>query len=178
MTLRACGECGHPLSQLARFCANCGTPIATEPSAPAESAGERSPRVRRPAKSAAARAAALAAGAASDEPPRAPVPPVTIVAPPPVPAAPPARTSGMASAGLILGIMSWFLLFVVIGLVTGFVTAPLSVGMGMAARRQIAEAPETWRGNGMATAGLALGLVWMICATIVVSLLVAARLVA
>lgn len=85
-------------------------------------------------------------------------------------------TSGAAVASMILGLATWLLPFVGIGFLTWVGTAPLAIGLGITGRRQVAVDPDAWRGNGMATAGLTLGMIWMVVATALVSALVWARL--
>lgn len=86
------------------------------------------------------------------------------------------KTVGSATAALVLGILTWWLPFVAVGLVTWVATAPLSVVLGAAARARIDDDPASRAGRGLATAGLTLGLVWLIGVTVVVSALVAVRL--
>ena len=79
------------------------------------------------------------------------------------------RTAGSAVAAQNLGIVSFFVWF------RGVFTAPPAIILGVVGRRKVTEAPAQYSGRGMATAGLVLGLVWMILATMIVSLLVFAR---
>ena len=90
--------------------------------------------------------------------------------------APIARTPGNATAALVLGIATWGGLLVGFGILTGWITAPLAVWFGLAARRKIEEEPERWSGRGRATAGLWLGLSYLMGATIVVSVIVGVAL--
>ncbi len=76
------------------------------------------------------------------------------------PAAPPPRrrTNGFAVASLVLGIVGCFV-----------VSPILAIAFGIVARRQIAASGDTQDGKGMATAGIALGVVWVVLIAVVVS---------
>lgn len=86
--------------------------------------------------------------------------PLSEPAPSPVPSAPPAPsassvpseappTSGLAVASLIMGIVGWFVLPLVGGV--------LAVVFGHMAKREIAQSEGRLGGDGLATAGLVLG---------------------
>jgi hypothetical protein len=92
------------------------------------------------------------------------------VAPPGYWYPPQPKTAGAAVAALVLGIMSFFVWFL------GIITAPPAIVLGLLGRRKVNDTPAEWRGKGMATAGLVLGFVWMGLATLIVGLLVVARL--
>lgn len=157
----ACPSCGTPAAPLARYCVRCGTSLAQAEPATGAKPG------------------ALTGAPAAPYPgpiPAYPLPPGAVPYPVPaaafpgywVPARP--RTSGLGVTALVLGIVSfafWIL---------GFVTAPLALALGAAGRRRIDADPGRWGGKGMATAGLALGAVWMGLATLIIGGLVLARL--
>jgi hypothetical protein len=85
--------------------------------------------------------------------------------PPPPPGAPggygqggygvPQKTSPLAIVSLVLGIVGFICC-------TFFVLSIGAVVTGIIARKQIAEAPGTYKGSGMATAGLVLGVLGII----------------
>lgn len=111
--------------------------------------------------------------------PAAPEPaPAPVVAPVvlPAPAGPARKTPGTATASLIMGLMTWLLPFALIGLLTFWVTAPLAVGCGVAARRTIEADPDTFGGSGQANTGLALGLSALLVATLLETLMVFSKL--
>ena len=104
----------------------------------------------------------------------------TLPAPEPVPAVPPAyapvpyvirerRNAGVAVASMIFGIAA-FVMYVV-----GIVLAPVAIVCGIIGRHKVDDDPTTFKGRGMATAGVVLGFVYMILATAIVSGLVFAR---
>ena len=76
--------------------------------------------------------------------------------PPPIPAGP--RVSGMAIASLVCGLVGL--------LCFGIVLAPTAFGLGLAARRSI-RSSNGWRtGDGMAIAGIVLGIVGTVLAIV------------
>jgi hypothetical protein len=84
--------------------------------------------------------------------PAAPVNPAWPAAPPPQIAMP--KNSGAAIASLVLGITS-----LTCSGYLGFVLAPLAVIFGVRARRTIAASNGWRRGDGMAVAGIVLGII-------------------
>ena len=66
------------------------------------------------------------------------------------------RTSGMAIASLVLGIASYILCFVY---AIGFITGIVAIVMGALAMREIKRNPMGVKGQGMAIAGLVLGII-------------------
>ncbi|MFN2640485.1 MAG: DUF4190 domain-containing protein [Actinomycetota bacterium] len=80
------------------------------------------------------------------------------------------KTPGTAVASLIFGIVSFFVWFL------GIFTAPPAIIMGVLGRRKSVDDPVRWGGKALATTGLVLGLVWMVLATLVISLMVFGRL--
>ena len=78
------------------------------------------------------------------------------------------RTSTLAVASLVFGILSWCLL--------PFIGAIVAIICGHMARAEIRRAPIDARmeGNGLAIAGLALGYVHLLCWVIVVMVVIGA----
>jgi len=75
----------------------------------------------------------------------------------------PPRTSGMAVASLVFGVLSWIAL--------PFIGALLAVVFGHSARSEIRRAPPgTIEGDGMALAGLVLG--WVHLAVFIVLIMI------
>ena len=70
---------------------------------------------------------------------------------------PPAqRTNGLAIASLIMGIAALFLNSLY------FIPSMMAIGFGIAALLQIRKSPQYYRGGGMATAGIILGVIFLI----------------
>lgn len=99
-----------------------------------------------------------------------PPPPPGFVAPPPPSASPPravggaaygppAHTAGAAIASLILGLIG--------ALLCPFVASIAAIAMWYQAKRAIAADPVTVRGQGIATAGLVLGVIGLVWWTLV-----------
>ncbi|MFA5891507.1 MAG: hypothetical protein WDA27_11260 [Actinomycetota bacterium] len=152
-----CGVCGALLKAPARFCTECGTPVA-EPVAE---------QVDQPVAELVAASPALSALQGVAAAPRAPVVPIVVAA-----QAAPQDTSATATSAMVLGIVTWGLVLIFIGLFTGFVTAPIAVALGVRARARIDAGAAPKSGRGRATAGLWLGLSWLIVATAIVTALV------
>ncbi|MDG9705466.1 DUF4190 domain-containing protein [Streptomyces sp. DH37] len=96
-------------------------------------------------------------GAPWPGPGRAPLPP-----PPPV--------SGLCTAAMVLGIVSIVLVTTLYGIVLAVFTAPVAVGLGIAARRRVGRG-EAY-GGGQATAGLVLGAISLAVSVAAVALVV------
>jgi hypothetical protein len=124
-----CMECGRTLSPSDQFCQACGTP-AGQTATPA--AGQQAGPVAGPHKGA--------------PPPPSPPPPGSQA-----PVLPRARVSGWAVASLVMGILGWTCLF--------FVGGVLAIIFGAVAKHEIKKSSGTIGGNGLATAGLVLGII-------------------
>lgn len=83
------------------------------------------------------------------EPP--PPPPSPAMPPPPVPYGGAQPTNGMAIASLVCGIVGFLC----------FVPAVVAIVLGAIARTQISQTEPPQKGQGMATAGMILGTVWI-----------------
>jgi hypothetical protein len=152
-----CEQCGGGLTEDARFCAHCGTPVpqrapatASEPTPSVSWAGPP-PHVLPP-------------------PPKV-LPPPPPVAPPPPPGwpnhgayayAPPTKTNGFAVAAMVLGIVWIYWIGSILALVFGYI-----------AKGQIARSEGTQTGRGMAIAGIVLGWVGVAFLAFVVGLAIA-----
>ena len=106
--------------------------------------------------------------------PTPPVPPTPPSAPEPPrygqPYYPPATTAGTnlpahehASLALGLGIVGLLGGFMCIGLLA----SPFAIGFGVSARRAIRAEPQRWGGEGMATAGIVLGVIGVLVLAVV-----------
>ena len=145
-----CPRCGNQLSPDALTCPRCGAEVAgtrsSEETVPAGDAGE-----------AAAGPTLPPSEAGAFLPPGSPYPPGPAAPPfPPPTGFPPSalaekRTSGMAVASLVLSIAG-FLCLPVIGPIIGII-------LGIVARGQIKRESGRLEGNGLATAGIIVGIV-------------------
>lgn len=90
-------------------------------------------------------------------PPPPPPPPGTPWQP--GPPAGPARNNGMAIAALVCGIAGFLCLIPgILGIILGFV-----------AKNQIRQSNGTQRGDGMATAGIVLGCIWVVLTIVLIA---------
>lgn len=157
----SCSACGEPLRLAARFCTRCAAPVIA-----GEHLGEPSqeppPALFRESRSPTTFAPQVAAGIYA-------LPPGWVLRSVQAP-------KGSAVAAMVLGIVSWALLGFGIGVFTGPVTAPLAVALGWDARHAIKEDSERWSGSAHATAGLWLGMSWLLTATVIISILLLVRL--
>ncbi|MCG3039262.1 DUF4190 domain-containing protein [Streptomyces sp. S1A] len=85
-----------------------------------------------------------------------------------VPPPPPPQTSGICTAAMVLGIVSMVLVTTFYGAVLAVVTAPVAIGLGVAARRRVKRGQAY--GSGQATAGLVLGAVSFAASAAIIAL--------
>jgi hypothetical protein len=151
-----CPQCGAPNEEDAVFCGNCGAVLNPEElstetkfEAPEEMASKELEEA----------SFEEAAEEVPEEPAGEPTPIIDeglAVPPPPPPSAPPRptyapalRTSGMAIASLVMGVVGWTLL--------PLIGSILAIIFGYAARKEIRQRPNELSGEGIALAGLVLG---------------------
>ena len=146
-TLNFCPTCGEAARTAAHFCAKCGTAFDAYVATPVAAGA--------PTRS--AETAAYAYSAPAPQPSAPPAPNAASFGSP-VPRQP---LNGMAIASMVLGIVWIYWVGSILALVFGYV-----------AKRQIAESNGRESGDGMATAGIALG--WVGVGVLVLIVLLAA----
>lgn len=183
MTMKICPGCGAMLTDNTKFCTNCGRKLIEEVSA--QAMAQTAPAAQQPLPPAqpltqeqqAAQAAAQA------------VPPMQMYPAPPTyeqtyaaqqvqpivynttqaTAVTPVGGKGLAIASLICGIISLassFICCTMFFLIVSFITGILAIIFGSISKKQARGGPK----NGMATAGLILGIVGLIISTIMIIL--------
>lgn len=151
-----CPQCGAPNEDDAVFCGNCGAVLNPEElsaettlEAPEEMAREEIEEISfEEAAEEVPEEAASEVAPFTDEGLSVPPPPPPSAPQPPT-YAPALRTSGMAIASLVMGVVGWTVL--------PLIGSILAIIFGYAARKEIRQRPGELSGEGMALAGLVLG---------------------
>lgn len=141
--MAACSNCAQSLEPDARFCGNCGTPV--------------------PAESQASDPAAAPTDRAQSAAPQTPQPVTQPQATSHQPQAP--TTDGMAIASVVVSAAGFFTIPVVLHIV--------GIILGVQSRKRIRESAGTLTGQGLATAGIWVGIAGIVLVALVVIFLVA-----
>jgi hypothetical protein len=164
--MKFCNQCGQGNEEEADFCVQCGTKLGAEVEAPAAPAGGAPPPPP---------------GVAAPPPPGYtvpvqqptgfPPPPGAYQAPPPgLPIARPKPNDGSAIASLILGIASFFICWLIFGV--------LAVVFGYIGKRNIEDSGGTLGGESFAVAGIILGWINIAIFAIIAIIVLVVRLAA
>ncbi len=146
-----CDKCGREIPAGDVFCTSCGNPTGQEPSSAEETERAEGPagQAREAAAEGGAKTPPGEVGGDARETAAAAVPQPPPSTARPGASAPGARTSGWATASLVLGILGWTCL--------PFLGSVLAVIFAVVAKSEIKKSEGRLKGGGMATAGLVLG---------------------
>ncbi len=154
--MRTCPHCGHNDESNAQECPSCGQFVAPAAEAPAPYMTHQAAPTPAPTTDASSNpyAAPRAATVAANPYGYGYTPPHLL------------PTSGKAIASLVLGILSIVIYFL------GFILGPLAIGLWASARNDFKQMPPTHKGQGMATAGLATGIIGTLIGLLMVGLII------